>query len=111
MTPGILNVPIFKGAKYEHLLTFKVAGTETLVDLTGLSPFVFTISHPTKDLVLVTGTVTDTDLENGEITILATPTQTETLNLGYVRIGLRDVVGNPYLAETVPVLFFSPPPP
>ena len=50
-------------------------------------------------------------MENGEITILATPTQTETLNLGYVRIGLRDAVGNPYLAETVPVLFFSPPPP
>jgi hypothetical protein len=109
MTPGILDIPIYKGAKWEHVLSFKVKGTQTPVDLTGLSPFVLTASHPKKDLVLVTGTVTDTDLAAGEITILFSAEQTDSLDLGIVRIGLRDAANNPYLANPVCVEFFSPP--
>lgn len=109
MTPGILDIPIYKGAKWEHVLSFKVKGTQTPVDLTGLNPFAFTVSHPKKDLVPVTGTVTNTDLAGGEITISLSAEQTDSLNLGIVRIGLRDAANNPYIANPVLVEFFSPP--
>lgn len=113
MTPGTLKSPIYKGAQYQHTLTIYTKGTNTPVNLTGLTPFVFTVSHPNRDAVLATFTVTHpgTDLVNGRLTVTGLPTQTEGLKLGPVRIGLRDVQGNPYIASTVDVLFFSPDPP
>ena len=111
MTPGTLNAPIYKGAKYEHLLTVREKGSGDPVDLTGLGPFVFTVSHPSRDEELITVTAADTDLANGKITVTIAATSTDTLSLGSARVGLRDVQGNPYIQSTVPVLFFSPPPP
>jgi hypothetical protein len=111
MTPGTFTAPIYKGAKYEHLLTFRDAATGSPIDLTGLNPFVFTVSHPSRDTSLATGTVTNTDLEGGRITITLTPETTDALDLGTVRIGIRDNEGNPYIASTIDVLFFAPPPP
>ena len=113
MTPGPLSSPIYKGAQYQHTLTIYTKGSSTSVNLTGLSPFVFTVSHPKRDVILATFTVTHpgTDLANGKLTVTGSPEQTDTLDLGNVRIGLRDVQGNPYVANSVPVLFFSPNPP
>ena len=111
MTPGTLNSPIYKGAQYQHTLTIYVKGTNTPVDLTGLNPFTFTVSHPNRDEALITVTATHTDLANGEVTITIPPESTDLLALGSARIGLRDFLGNPYVQSTVPVLFFSPPPP
>lgn len=111
MTPGTFNVPIYKGAKFEHLLTFRDKVTGTPIDLTGLNPFVFTISHPSRDKELITVTATNTDLDAGQITVTVPATSTNRVDLGQVRVGLRDVQGNPYLQGTVPVLFFSPDPP
>ena len=110
-TPGPLNAPIYKGAKYEHTLTFYVKGTATPVNLTGLGPFVCTVSHPKRDTILATFTVTETNLAAGQITVTGLPAQTDELDEGTVRLGIRDVQGNPYVANSVPVLFFSPDPP
>lgn len=111
MTPGPLTAPIYKGAKYQHLLTFIDVETGDPLDLRGLNPFVFTVSHPSRDESLITGTVANTDLANGKVTVTLDPADTDTLSLGTVRIGLRDAVGNPYVQNSVDVLFFSPPPP
>lgn len=111
MTPGTYNVPIYKGAQYKWALHFIQPVTGDPIDLTGLSPFVITVSDPKKPRIVVTGTVTDVDLANGKIEIAFTPDQTNSLNLGEVRMGLRDYLGNPYIAATIPVLFFSPDPP
>lgn len=107
MTPGTLNVPIYKGAKYEHALTFYQAGTTTPVDLTGLGEFKFTVSHPTNDTVKATGTVTVTNAALGKLTITVPANQTSKLSLGTARIGLRDGQDNPYIANSVDVLFFA----
>lgn len=111
MTPGTFNVPFYKGAKFEYLLTIREKGTGTPINLTGLAPFVFTISHPSRDKELITVTAANTNLAAGEITLTVPASSTDKLDLGPVRVGLRDVQGNPYLQSTVPVLFFSPPPP
>jgi hypothetical protein len=55
--------------------------------------------------------VTETNLVAGQITVTGLPAQTDELDEGTVRLGIRDVQGNPYVANSVPVLFFSPPPP
>ena len=111
MTPGTFTAPIYKGGKYEHLLTLRDRATGGPLDLTGLDPFVFTVSHPSRDEALVTVTATNTDLGNGQITVTILPESTDLIAIGSARIGLRDVQGNPYIQSTIPVLFFSPPPP
>lgn len=112
MTPNTsVNLAIYKGAKYEHLLTFRDRATGDALDLTGLNPFTCTVSHPNRDEALITVTATNTDLANGQITITIPPADTDTLALGTARLGIRDNEGNPYVQSTVPVLFFSPPPP
>lgn len=111
MTPGTYNVPIYKGAQYKWGLHFIQPVTGDSIDLTGLAPFVFTVSDPVKNRILLTGTVDEIDLSDGRIDITLTPDETATLNLGNVRMGLRDALGNPYIASTIPVLFFSPDPP
>lgn len=99
---------VYRGAKFEHLLTVLQKGTDTPVNLTGLSPFVCEFVHPTKDTVLTTLTVTNTDLADGEITVTATAAQTEVLpaGIGAVRIRLKDAQDNPYIAATIPVESF-----
>ena len=111
MTPGTYNVPIYKGAQYKWGLHFIQPVTGDSIDLTGLTPFVFTVSDPQKNRVILTGTVDEIDIPEGRIDITLTPEQTQTLNLGKARMGLRDALGNPYIASEIPVLFFSPPPP
>lgn len=106
MTPGILNTPIYQGGQYQHLLTIRIGGVASI--LTGLSPFVCTVSHPKRKEAITTFTVTDTDLANGKITITGTPEETAIIPLGFARISLKDNQGNPYIANTVPVLFFDP---
>jgi hypothetical protein len=109
MTAGILEAPIYQGAKWEHLLTFTDDAGDTL-NLTGLNPFVFAVAHPQNDKLLLTGTVTNTNLSGGQITVTLTAAQTNTLKTGYARIGLRDNLNNPYIANRVPVICFPPDP-
>jgi hypothetical protein len=108
MTP---ELSIYKGAQYQHLLTFRERATGATLNLTGLAPFIFTISHPSRDEELISVTAANTNLAAGEITIIVPASSTDRLRLGPVRVGLRDVQGNPYIQSMVPVLFFSPPPP
>lgn len=110
MTPATTPLPIYKGAKFEHILTFYQGDTDDLLNLTGLGNFVATISHPVRDEVLVTLTVTSAYNATGTITITATAAQTDLLKLGTARLGVRDVNNNPYVASVCPVLFFSPNP-
>lgn len=107
MTPATTPLPIYKGAKFEHTLTFYESDSDTVINLTGLGTFTAAISHPARDEVLVVLTVTVTNAAAGTMVITATPAQTDTLKLGTVRLGLRDGQGNPYLASVCPVLFFS----
>ena len=110
MTPATTPLPIYKGAKFEHLLTLVDDDTGLALDLTGLDPFVATISHPVRDEVLITLTVTGGDDDTGTMTITATAAQTDLLKLGTARLGMRDAQNNPYIASICPVLFFSPAP-
>jgi len=110
MTPGILDVPIYKKARFQHTLTFYQGETDNVVDLTGLTPFVCVLSHIKTNAILATLTVTETDLTGGQITITATAAQTSELTLGPVRIGLRDVNNDPYIACTLQVVPFAPDP-
>jgi hypothetical protein len=107
MNPATTPLPIYKGAKFEHTLTFYQGDTDELVDLDGLGPFAATIRHSVKDEVLLSLTVTVSALETGTVVLTATPAQTDSLKLGTVRLGLQDGQGNPYLASVCPVLFFS----
>lgn len=107
MTPATTPLTIHKGAKFEHTLTFYQGDTDELVNLTGLEPFSAVISHPIKDEVLVILTVTIDDPASGRMVLTATPTQTDSLKLGTVRLGIQDSEGNPYISSVCPVLFFS----
>lgn len=110
MTPNVLTAPIYKGAKYEHLLTFYVKGTTTRVNLTGLGPFVCVFGSVNTEEVLLDLTVTEINLATGQLQITALGADTEELPLGPVRLGLRDAQNNPYVACVIQVLPFSPPP-
>jgi hypothetical protein len=107
MTPATTPLPIYKGAKFEHTLTFYETETNNLIDLSGLGPFAAVICHATRDEVLIELTVTVADPETGVMVLTASAAQTDTLKLGTVRLGVRDGQGNPYIASTCPVLFFS----
>jgi hypothetical protein len=108
MQPSTTGLTVFKGAKFHHDIVFKAGGVP--VDLTGLGPFVSTFSHPTKDQVLATHTVTSDYDDTGAITVEVSAEQTGRLPLGFVRWGIRDSQNNPYVAAVCPVEFFSPPP-
>lgn len=107
MTPATTPLPIYKGAKFEHTLTFYESDSDTLIDLSGLEPFSAVISHPIRDEVLITLGVTIDAPLSGTMVLTATSAQTDSLKLGTVRLGLRDSEGNPYLSSVCPVLFFS----
>ena len=107
MTPATTPLPVYKGARFEHELAFFQGDTDTPLNLTGLGDFVATFSHPARDEVLVTLTVTGPYDANGIITITATAAQTDTLKLGSVRLAIKDANDDPYVASVCPVLFFS----
>lgn len=115
MTPAIPTatqidkLAIYKGATWEHVLTFTDSAGDSL-DLTGLSPFVFTITKLKSDTLIVNATVANTNLAGGIITISLTAAQTEALNIGDVRAGLRDNINDPYLQMILAVKYFSPDP-
>ena len=108
MTPGKFDEQVFisRGTKFEHTLTFLDEASGSAVDLTGLSPFSCTISNPKTKVLLLTLTVTNTDLANGQITITASEAQTANLSIQPVLFGVRDNEGNPYILDTLQVKFF-----
>ena len=108
MTPGELNIPIYRGAKWSFAYAFVVVGTDTPLDLTGLGPFVCQVKDPRGDRVLATATVTSDYDATGIVTITLSSTQTRALPLGYVRMGLRDKEDNSYLEGTPEVKWFTP---
>lgn len=114
MTPaditGNADFTIYKGAKWEHTLTFTETATGDPLDLTDLDTFVITLSNPNSNTVLANGTVVNTNLAGGIITVSFTAAQTLALALGSVRIGLRDALNNAYIVGIVAVKPFSPTP-
>lgn len=110
MTPGTFNIPIFKGAKWEFLLRFRISGTDTPVDLTNSGPFVAAIRNSKTKALLAQGTVTSDYDDTGLVTVKFLATQTILLPLGTVAFGVRDAHNNPYIQAEIPVKFFSPNP-
>lgn len=109
--PHLETFPIYKGAKWQHIVRFVQTGTIDSVDLTGLGPFVATIDHGCKDEDLADALVeVDDDPTTGLVKITLTAEQTSQLPLGHIRFGFRDALNNPYIACTVPVRYFSPAP-
>lgn len=108
MTPGDLNIPIFRGARWAFTFRLVVKGTGDPLDLTGLGPFVCEIKSPKANRLLVTPTITSDYDDTGTITITITPEQTLTLPLGPVRMGVRDAEGNPYMEGRPEVEWFTP---
>lgn len=108
MTAGVFSksLTIYRGTKFEHLLTFVDSSSGAPLDLTGLSPFVCVLSNPRTKAKLATLTVTNTDLSGGQLTIAASESQTTDLPLGPVLLGLRDDEGNPYILDSIKVDFF-----
>ena len=108
MTPGTTDIPISRGGRWSFTFAFVVTETDTPLDLTGLGPFVCEVKDIKADRVLVTPTVTSDYDATGLVTITMSPTQTRSLALGLVRLGLRDAQGNPYLEYTPEVAWFTP---
>jgi hypothetical protein len=114
MTPAnitnITALAIYKGAKWEHTLTFYQTGTTDPVDLSSLT-FVLTFRHPTTKAFLFNGSATlTTDGTDGKVTLLATSAQTDALPLGPIRAGMRDNEDNAYMEGVLNVEYFSPDP-
>lgn len=80
MTPaditGDNNFTLYKGAKWEHTLTFTETATGDPLVLTDLDPFVITLTNANSGTVLANGTVVNTDLAGGVITVSFTAAQT-----------------------------------
>jgi hypothetical protein len=113
MTPATIrpdDMPIFKGGRWSHTLTFLQTGSDAPVNLTGLGPFVLTFKRETGDTLLLQGSTTIADAAAGKLDVLLTGAQTKTLPLGKVRMGLRDNLNNPYAQGFCNVLFFAPEP-
>lgn len=112
MTPGTLNIPIYRGAKWEHTLTLKQRVTKTPVDLTGLGPFVLQVENSRTRETLATATITSDYDATGvmTVTIPASITKDFPLGTGAVNVGMRDAFNNPYLQATLNVWDFTPEP-
>lgn len=110
MTPGDLDLPIYRGAKWSFAFAFVVVATDTPLDLTGLGPFVCEVKDPRRDSVLATATVTSDYDATGIVTVTLTAAQTRSLPVGKVRMGIRDAENNPYLEWTPEVKWFTPNP-
>lgn len=113
MTPANItneaSLAVFKGAKWEHTLTFIDNETGDPLDLTGLGPFVIAFKDErTKALKFYGSAAVDNDPTTGVVVVSATAEQTNTLTLGKVRCGLRDAQNNPYMEGVIPVEFFTP---
>ena len=108
MTPGVLNIPISKGAKWSFAFRLIQKGTNTPVDLTGLGPFVCEIRALHADRLLASPTVSSAYDNTGVITISMPAEVTATLPLGEVRMGVKDSEDNPYMEGTPEVVWFTP---
>jgi hypothetical protein len=110
MTPSTQEIPIYRGARWEHTLIFRVKGTNALLDLTGLGPFVCEVKAAKEDDILVSATITSDYDAAGQMVLLLTASQTATLGLRAVTVGVRDSLGNPYLEWATTVRKFTPTP-
>jgi hypothetical protein len=111
MTPAVFNFDIYKGAKWEHTLTFKVSGTTTPINLSGLGPFVFTVTKPNTDTPIFDATITSNYDATGVMTVTIPSSLTDSLFVSQqVRYGLRDAQNNPYMVGVLTVKYFSPNP-
>lgn len=108
MTPGDLNIPIYKGAKWSFIFRFRITGTNTPVDLTGSGPFVCQVKALNSERVLADAVVTSDYDNTGLVRVTLSATQTAALPLGKVTMGLRDAQDNPYLEGTPEVKRFTP---
>jgi hypothetical protein len=109
MTPSRKNFDIYKGAKWSHTLTFKVSGTNTPVNLTGLGPFVFTVKKPRKDENLFNAVVTSAYDNTGVIEVTISSLNSDSLIVGtQYPYGLRDALDNPYMVGFLDAKYFPP---
>jgi hypothetical protein len=109
MTPGDLNIPIFRGARW----TFRFYIEENVepyapVDLSGSGPFVCEVKDLRTGRLLATATVTSNYDEEGWFELTLEPEQTINFALGNVAMGVRDNNDNPVLEGTPEVRRFTP---
>lgn len=108
MTPGELDIPIYKGSKWSFTFQFIQTANGNPVNLTGAGPFVCEVKKLREDQILATATVTSDYDATGTVTITLSTAQTGGLPIGKVRMGVRDANNNPYLEGTPEVKWFTP---
>lgn len=100
---------VYRNARWAHTLTFTDSAGDP-VNLTGYLPFVMTFKHPTTGAFRFNATIDSTNAATGVLVVSALASQTETLGLGKVRLGLRDNANNPWGEGVVLVMKFTPNP-
>lgn len=97
MEPAYYSLPVFVGSPVSTVLRFVSADTQDPVDLTGLSPFKWQVRDRSGGPLLVEGTVADTSLVEGIITLVATAEATAGLCPRTAKWDLLDASGLKYL--------------
>jgi len=110
VTPANHNITIYRGCRFAETYTFYQTGTGDAVDLTGLSPFTAEVRRASGKPLILAFTVTDTDLDAGQITPSAEVEDTTGLPLGEFKWGIRDVDGNLYIKGTATIAGAIPEP-
>ncbi len=103
MQAGYYKLPVYRGSPINALFTFVTKPDRDPVDLTGLSPFTFQMRSRSRGPLLLEGTVVDTDLDAGKITLTATAAATASLPLNGVSYDVLDVTGAKWLYGPVDV--------
>lgn len=106
MTPGLFTIAFYRGAAWAFAFNFTDSAGDP-ADLTGLGPFTMALTLPgrSEPSLEIEGTG-DYDA-TGVVNFALTKAQIETLPLGQVDVGIRDVNDMPYAAGTVPIKPFS----
>lgn len=107
MTPGTIDVAVFKGAKFEYEFAFFDDETGDPLDLTGLGPFVATFTQGENSF---DATVTSDYDNTGLVLISVDASITKDLVLGTIHFGVRDNENNPYIESILNVKRFTPEP-
>lgn len=107
MTPGNIDLPFYKGAKFEYEFSFFDDETGLPLDLTGLGPFVASFDY---DSTTFDATVTSDYDDTGIITVSVLASITKDVPLGTIRFGIRDNLNNLYIESVLNVKYCTPAP-
>ena len=111
MTPGELDIPIFRGSRWTfRFYVEQSAAPHDPVDLTGSGPFVCEVKDLRTGRLLAVAEVTSNYDDEGWFELTLTPEQTINLPLGNIHMGVCDVNNNPLMEGTPEVRWFTPTP-